>query len=97
MVEEPAKEVMVKVGGVQYPTIIDQDGVQRFKINTLFHYLLNSGMVDMSRLADGFQQGSFTQAEYLAFYMGIGYPVSGLAELSFFEDLKIENPLWQQK
>ena len=87
-------EIIVKVGGKEYKTIVDEEGVQRFPENKLLCYMSDE-MIDLNKLAIAFQRGTFTQDEYLQFYMGIGYSVCGLSELSFFEDLEIENPLWE--
>lgn len=91
---KPGEVIVVKVGGKPYETVIDKDGVQRFRINQLFNYLYKSGRIDLNQLATDYQCGLFTQEEYLHFYMGLGYSVSGFSELSFFEDLEIDNPLW---
>ena len=44
-----------------------------------------------------YQRGNFSQDEYLTFYTSFGYSVCGLAELSFFSDLPIDNPVWEQE
>lgn len=91
---KPGEVIIVKVGGKPYETVIDKDGVQRFKVNQLLSHLQTSGHIDLNQLAIDYQRGLFTQEEYLHFYMGLGYSVSGFSELSFFEDLEIDNPLW---
>ena len=93
---EPKKGdvITVKVGGKPYQTVIDDEGTQRFQVNKLFRHLQGSCRIDLNQLGIDYANGLFTQEEYLHFYMGIGYSVSGLSELSMFEDLEIENPLW---
>lgn len=91
---KPGEVIVVKIGGKPFETIIDNDGVQRFKVNKLFDRLYKSGRIDLNQLAIDYQRGLFTQEEYLHFYLGLGYSVSGFSELSFFEDLEIDNPLW---
>jgi len=85
--------VEVKINGVPYDTIIDNQGVQRFQKNNLYGYLINSGMVDLNELSCAYQNGSFTREEYMEFYRGIGYSVSGFCDI--FDDVEIENPLWE--
>lgn len=41
-----------------------------------------------------YQQGEFTDEEWLDFYLHIGYSVDGFSSLSDFEDLEIINPAW---
>ena len=91
---EIGDEIIVKIGGNEYKTIIASDGRQRFVENSLLRHLIDSGMVSLNQLAIDYQAGKFPKEEYLFFYMGIGYSVGGFAELSVFEDLEIENPLW---
>ena|SRR3989344_2408868 len=91
---KPGDIIIVKVGNKPYETVIDDKGVQRFKVNKLFRHLNDVMRVDLNKLSIYYQRGLFTQEEYLHFYMGLGYSVSGLSGLSFFEDLGIDNPLW---
>ena len=90
-------EIIVKVGGVEYPTVIDKHGVQRFVENSLFCHLVDSGQVDLNRLGIDYQHDKFSQREYAEFTMMLGYSVDGFAELSSFHDMEIENPLWEEK
>jgi hypothetical protein len=92
---KPGEIIIVKVGDKPYETVIDKDGTQRFRANSLVRHLCDSGRVDLNQLCIDYQQGRFTQEEYLHFNMGLGYSVCGLAELSSFEDLEIDNPLWE--
>lgn len=39
-------------------------------------------------------KGEFSLDEMIEFHTMIGYSVGGFAELSYFEDVEIENPLW---
>lgn len=89
-------EVTIKVNGKEYVTVFDDEGVQRFKVNTLFRYLTGSTIVDYRHLSFAYQQGEFTQEEYLHFLMGVGWSVSGLFDLDAFKDLPIENPVWKK-
>lgn len=94
---KPGDIIKVKVGGVEYDTIIDPDGVQRFKANKTVRYLLDAnGKIDMNLLRDTYNAGAFGQREYAEFHMLIGYSVSGFCELSPFADMAVENPLWDK-
>lgn len=87
--------IKVKVGGVGYDTIIDSDGVQRFKVNTTVRYLLDAnGKIDMNALRLAYNAGAFNKRDYAEFHMMIGYSVSGFCELSPFMDWEVYNPLW---
>lgn len=91
---KPGNSITVTVGGRPYRTWIDDYGTQRFPANKLTRYLLDTYQIDLNQLAIAYAHEMFTQEEYLHFYMGLGYSVSGLSELSMFEDLEIDNPLW---
>lgn len=86
------KTIIVKVNGKPYETHIVK-GVQRFKVNKLCRFLVDSGMVSLNTLAIAYANKNFTKREYMEFKMAIGYLVSGFEELSF--NAKIENPLWK--
>ena len=86
--------VIIKIGGKEYNTIIDSEGVQRFPTNKLFRHLVDEGMVNLNSLAVAYTRGLFSQEEFMMFCMGLGYSVSGFSDLSFFEELEIENLLW---
>ncbi|MFA7216835.1 MAG: hypothetical protein WC095_02550 [Candidatus Paceibacterota bacterium] len=85
---------IVKIGGKPFETVIDKQGIQRFKTDRLINSLYEIGSIDLNQLAVQYQRGAFTQEEYLRFYTGIGCSVTGLYDLPFFLDLEIENPLW---
>lgn len=86
-------EVKICIGGEEFDTTIDDHGVQRFNRNSLFCYLVDSGIVDLNKLAEAYAQGKFTQRDYMLFNMGLGYSVTGFKGLSAFEDVEVENPL----
>lgn len=89
--------IMVKVGGIEYPTFIDAHGVQRFKANAVVRWMIDeartAGAGDLNKLGSAYRSGAFDQRTYAEFYMLLGYSLSGFAELSFFLDLEIENPI----
>jgi hypothetical protein len=91
---KPGDVIKVKVGGVEYETVIDDRGVQRFRRNELFCHLHDSGKVDLNKLAIDYHNGKFGKREYAEFNMGLGYSVCGFADLSSFQDWEIENPVW---
>ena len=96
---KPGDIIKVKVGGKDYDTSIDPDGVQRFKANGAVNWLLHFAKSDgcaLNDMAMAFCEGKFTQSDFAEFYMSLGYSVCGFCELSFFEGLEMEvvNPLW---
>jgi hypothetical protein len=92
----PGDVIIVKVGGNSYETVIDKAGVQRFRKNAVLDHLFNSGRLDLNQLAIDYRRGAFDQRTYAEFNMALGYSVCGFAELSSFEDMEIENPLWSK-
>jgi len=95
--EKESKPIMVKVEGKKYETRIDLRGVQRFKENSVINFLVDKEIIDLNKLAIAFQEKEFTKRDFAEFNMMLGYSVCGFAELSFFEDYEIDNPLWNKK
>lgn len=102
---KPGDIIKVKVGGIEYETYIDERGTQRFRKNSLLDFLFNSrenkkqnSKVDLNELAILFHSKNppFSQRDYAEFNMMLGYSVAGFAELSSFEDMEIENPVWEK-
>ena len=83
--------IKIKVGGEEFDTVIDTDGVQRFVRNPFFSVLAE--LADLHELQVAYVEGKFPQRDYMLFLMGTGYSVSGFADLPQFSDLAIENPL----
>ncbi len=93
---KPGTVIPVKVGKRIFKTVIDQDGVQRFIRNTVIWHLWDTQQIDLNRLAEDYDGKHITLDDLLTFYTELGYWVEGLAELSYFQHLKIENPLWKE-
>jgi hypothetical protein len=72
--------------------------VQRFVANPVLCALWESGALDLNRLEIAFQTGrsGLTLRQYAEIMMGLGYSVSGFRDLSTFESMEIENPLWKK-
>lgn len=70
--------------------IEDERGVYRFAQNQLYCWLLENGEVDLNSMCIAYQMGHFTLEEYMEFYRGIGYSLSGFEEI--FGDV-----LWPEK
>ncbi len=85
----------VKIDGKHYRTVIDEQGVQRFPVNSLYSHLVDTKQIDINRLSIDYQNGRFSRDEYMKFYRGIGYSVCGFSEV--FGDAEIENPLWDKE
>lgn len=94
---KPGDEILMKVGGIEYTTVIDEYGIQRFKINSLIRHLYDEGIFDLNQLCIDYLNGKFNQRDYAEFNMQTGYSVCGFAELSSFQDMEIENPLWENQ
>jgi len=50
-----------------------------------------------NKLARMYNKGEFSQEDYLDFYALTGSSMNCIGELSEFEDLEIENPLWEEQ
>ena len=86
----PGTRFKVRVGGVEYDSIIDPSGRERFVENPE-HRLVKmlappdgTGTDDMNSMRFRFINGEFSRREYAEFHMAIGYSLSGFMELSPF-------------
>lgn len=88
----------VRVGGVDYPTIVDEGGVQRFVADPLLAACFECGALDLNKLENAYQLGTsgLTQRQYAELNMKLGYSVCGFMDLSSFQDMEVENPLWKK-
>lgn len=94
---KPGGVITVKVGGVEYETVISSSGVQRFRKNEVIDFLFNSGKLDLNQLVYDYHAKRFSQRDYAELYMMLGYSVCGFCDVSSFGDMEIENPLWEGK
>ena len=94
---KPGDEIVVKIGGREYKTVIDSRGIQRFPVNTLFVHLLAQGKINLNQLVIDFQEEKFSQKDYLHFCTGLGGSLGAFADDPSFQDLEIENPLSSKK
>ena len=61
--------------------VTDEQGVLRFKEDKLVCFLVDSGQVDLNRLAADFSTGRFDGDAYMRFYRGLGYSLAGFDEM----------------
>jgi hypothetical protein len=95
--QHPAGTIIpVKLNGEEFPTIIDEKGAQRFIKNRIVQRLMDHFPGGMNQLSIDYQEGRFTQHEYMLFCISLGYSVCGFGDLSAFEDIEIDNPLWDE-
>lgn len=98
---KPGDHIKVKVGGVEYDTVVDPQGVQRFIADPVIRTLVNAEVIDLNEVARLYvgdnKDPGFTQREYAEFNMKLGYSLGGFAELSWFFDMEIENPIEEKK
>lgn len=88
--------MIVKINGKPYETEM-VNGVQRFKVNSCIKHLVDTKQIDVNKLCIDYQNGKFSQQDYAEVMMGVGYSVSAFIYLSTFEDMEIENPLWDEE
>lgn len=106
----PGDTVEVSLEGKIYDTIIDSDGVQRFRKNTVLDYMFRHdangrqlNMVDGRDIHNGMLN---LNTLALAFHQGkidkrdyceismSGYSVSGFCDLHHFGNWHLQNPVW---
>jgi hypothetical protein len=68
------------------PSIVDGNGVRRFKPNKIVRYLLDAGGINMNMLA----AMPFDQNDREQFAQLIGYTLSGFSDLSYATDDTVE-------
>jgi len=100
---QPGDSVFILLDGLPVETVIDEKGVQRFHQNDIVRHLVDTNVVDLNKLYIEVLTQKLDELDYIEFYMGLGYSVSGFYECfgpgSSWEDngkrpLEIINPLW---
>ena len=94
---KPYDEIIVKLNGKEYISYIDSKGVQRFKTNSVVNDIFNIFNINLNTLSFNFLQGKYTKQEWIEFYTMIDYSLDGFSCLSDFQDVEIENPLWEDE
>jgi hypothetical protein len=105
-------EIIVTIGSREFTTVIDKHGTQRFKKNTVINAWVDASGKEFEKwlrtdrttpepfnlnvLGLEYLRGEHTLDDMLTFYTSIGYSVSGFSDLSFFDDLDIRNPIWEE-
>lgn len=105
-------EIEITVGDRKFVTIIDEQGVQRFKANTAIKAFVDASTAaynewivsdrstpegfNLNTLAEEYYKGLHTLDDMLTLYTSFGYSVAGFADVSYFERLDIRNPLWEE-
>lgn len=77
----PGDIICILVNGQPVDTEVDDHGVQRFIVNEVTDWLVDSGQIDLNDMKQAFFRGSFSLGSYLEFYMSLGYPICGLEEV----------------
>ena len=83
------RKVTVKCGRVKFVAYTQKDAsdVLRF-VSGLPRILVDEAHVDLNKMCIDFQNGRFGLEDYLRFYVGMGYSVSGFYEV--FEKAVVE-------
>lgn len=92
----PGERFTVKINGQEIETVIDRDGVQRLPANPLFRYMIEEGSFDPNLLMEACKKERLGKKDCLFFFLNIGLSMPAFSELSFFKDIKVENPLSDQ-
>jgi hypothetical protein len=80
----------IKINGKIYETFKDSEGVLRFKPNNLINKLHINFEISMSDVVKLVELEAISLMDLLDYYCGIGFSVSGVEELSFFEEFDFE-------
>lgn len=80
----------VNINGKTYETFKDEFGFLRFKPNNLILKLKVNFDLNMSEIIKLVELEAINLMDLLDFYAGIGFTVSGVQELSFFEKYDFE-------
>jgi len=80
----------ITINGQVFATFYDKEGILRFKPNNLILKMMISMDIKTSDIVKLYELESITDMDLLGYYAGIGFTVSGVLELSFFEHLQIE-------
>ena len=99
MKAKPGDIIMVKINGKEYTTVIDSDGVQRFKANSIVRHIVDR-YVDLNDLWLDFNHSkNMIIEDMMLFYADMGYSVCGFLDIFNSEkvpNLEINNPLWEK-
>jgi len=87
----------VTINGVAYPTVIDNHGVQRFVKNRAVDFIVHHGEPAINELGFAYGSGKIPLDDLRAFYMMIGYSVSGYCDIPAFLNDEVINPMWDEE
>ncbi|MFA7307580.1 MAG: hypothetical protein WC026_13010 [Hyphomicrobium sp.] len=76
----------IKINGKVFETFKDEEGIERFKPNNLILNMKINFDIKVSELMKLVHLKSITLMDLLDYYAAIGFTVSGVQELSFFEN-----------
>lgn len=76
---------MIKINGKIYETFKDENNILRFKPNNLILKLKINFDLNVSEIVKLVELEAISLMDLLDFYAGIGFSISGVQELSFFE------------
>jgi hypothetical protein len=77
------------------PKPVPPEVAELAKTNTAVAWLVANNPSNLNEMAYAFFDSKFNRLDYAEFNMHIGYSVSGWCELSSFEDMPVDNPLWE--
>jgi len=88
------------LGRHKYAVEIDAQGVVRFPRNRIIDDLVeaarNASKLDLNMIIMRYHDGKYTYEELKQLYLNIGYSVSGIAELSFFQHQAMRCCCWEK-
>ncbi len=78
----------ININGKLYETYLDSEKILRFKENNLLRKIVISKDIKTSDIVKLCELEAISRMDLLDYYTGIGFTVSGVQELSFFEDYR---------
>ncbi len=72
------------------PVVLDAHGIARFQRNAVVAYLVESGVIDMNKLAVLAYELGWSKHDRSQFAQLIGYSVEGFADLSYSVQQHVE-------
>ena len=87
--------IMIRIGAKPVLTYIDERGTQRIFPNRIIREVSNTNKVtDPNTIRAMYEQGHYSLEEYLEYDLQTNWSVCGLCELSRYEFIDVDNPMW---
>lgn len=87
--------IMIRIGAKPVLTYIDERGIQRILPNRIIRDVAETNRsLDLNMIAALHAQGNYSLQEYLEYDLLTNWSVCGFCELSRYQFLDVDNPVW---